>query len=103
MGQAIKIPETVSVFYRRAGNVHVFTSPDLRGLHVGHRDLRCAFDLIAQAVSGLVELKFGVVAGYEPERSFDEFLDRLNQDGVEALSEPALTVKKGQSFTVPRV
>lgn len=75
-------PETVSIIYRKAGTVHVFTSPDLRGLHVGHQNLKRAFEMIPEAVSGVVELTCGIEAEYEPDLSYDEFRSRLDSDEI---------------------
>jgi len=66
MDTALHAPNPVRIFHRRAGCVHIFTSPELRGLHVGHSDLEQAFALIPEAVSGLVELETGVEGTRSP-------------------------------------
>jgi hypothetical protein len=95
MGKHLIVPAMVRIFYRHAGRVHVFTSPDMRGLHVGHSDLRQAFALIPQAVSGLVELETGVEAVYEAEVSFEEFEAQLSNNSSDGLAEPVLKIKVG--------
>ncbi|NYZ16741.1 hypothetical protein HL658_29700 [Azospirillum sp. RWY-5-1] len=96
MGCEIRLPETISVYYRMVGPVHVFTSPELRGLHIGNEDLAEAFRLIPVAVSGLLEIKTGVHAVYEPDVSFAEFEEHLNDLDADALAAPALQMKMGE-------
>jgi hypothetical protein len=81
MNTALHAPNPVRIFHRRAGCLHIFTSPDLRGLHVGHSDLEQAFALIPEAVSGLVELESGIDAIYEPEAPFEQFKLKVLNDG----------------------
>ena len=94
----LPVPSTVRIFHRRAGHVHIFTSPELRGLHVGHSDLEQAFALIPEAVSGLVELETGIDAIYEPEAPFEQFRLKVSDDGELDLASPVLPMKVG---TVP--
>ncbi|MBF0323474.1 MAG: hypothetical protein HQL42_00240 [Alphaproteobacteria bacterium] len=77
----------MSIIYRKAGDVHVFISPDLQGLHVGAKTMRQAFSMIPDAVSGLVELSCGVKADYEPSLSYEEFKTQVRH------LNPILTVK----------
>lgn len=91
-------PEAVRVLYNKAGVSHVFTSPDLPGLHIGHPDLRAAFDVIARAVGGLVAADYGVEAEYTCDLSFDEFRRLIEPKGeVLDLQQflPALTLVRG--------
>ncbi len=76
-------PETVQVLYKRAGQTHVFTSPDLNGLHIGNSDLEAAFKLIVDAISALVEADTGATTAYKFDMSFEEFETsiRPSQDG----------------------
>ena len=93
MDSSIQVPESVRIFHHRAGRVHIFTSRDLRGLHVGHADLGTAFELITEAVSGLVRLNTGVEAFYEPEMTFEEFRAHVEGEGDIDLLAPVMTVK----------
>jgi hypothetical protein len=95
MGTILPVPSTVRIFHRRAGCVHIFTSPELRGLHVGHSDLEQAFALIPEAVSGLVELETGIDATYEPEAPFEQFRLKVSDDGEVDLASPVLLMKVG--------
>lgn len=97
MAQRIDIPETVSVYYRRVGEAHIFTSPDLRGLHVGDSDLRDAFESIVDAVSGLVFLTFGVDTGYAPDITFEKFSRQLIDHESDFQGRPALVIKRESS------
>src|SRR3954463_11644000 len=98
MDTALHAPNPVRIFHRRAGCVHIFTSPELRGLHVGHSDLKQAFTLIPEAVSGLVELETGIDATYEPGAPFEQFRLKVSDDGEVDLASPVLLMKVG---TVP--
>jgi hypothetical protein len=95
MGTILPVPSTVRIFHRRAGHVHIFTSPELRGLHVGHSDLEQAFALIPEAVSGLVELETGIEATYEPEAPYEQFRLKVSDDGELDLASPVLLMKVG--------
>ena len=92
MNPASHVPNPVRIFHRRVGCLHIFTSPDLRGLHVGHSDLEQAFALIPEAVSGLVELETGINATYEPEVPFEHFrLKALDNEELFHCFRPAQT------------
>jgi hypothetical protein len=93
MNTALHAPNPVRIFHRRAGCLHIFTSPELRGLHVGHSDLEQAFALIPEAVSGLVELETGIDAVYEPEAPFEQFRVKVSDDGELDLASPVLLMK----------
>ena len=61
------------VTYRNLEGVHVFTSEDVRGLYVASRDLREAYEEVAEALHELLKFK-GIAASYRPAMSTDEFL-----------------------------
>ncbi len=88
-------PVSVRILYKRAGMSHIFYSPDLPGLHVGDIDLRKAFGLIVEAVSGLVEVKYNKQLDYSTDMSFEQFEQNLRPK-AEVLKltdvKPALTV-----------
>lgn len=99
-------PEIIRVYHRQVGTSHVFTSHDLLGLHVGHPDLRAAYDMIAPATSMLVSAEWEREVEYQPEASFEELETKLNSDDqyelydgqyrvyTGKLMDPVLTVRK---------
>ncbi|MEO5337702.1 MAG: hypothetical protein H7841_12530 [Magnetospirillum sp. WYHS-4] len=78
-------PATVRIFYKQGHHSHIFTSPDLTGLHVGDPSMRKAYDWIGTAVSALVEAMCGVKARYEPDHQFEqvkELVENSRKDNV---------------------
>ena len=73
-------PALVRIFHSRAGQEHVFTSPDIPGLFLGNADIRAAFDLVPDAVESLVLACHGVAVSYKPEMSFEEFQTRIDSN-----------------------
>lgn len=71
-------PKEVRVLYRDLGQVHVFTSPDLPGLHHANVDIRKAYETLPALVAELVELQFKQHEHYRLDRDFDAFQATLN-------------------------
>ncbi len=51
-------PDELDILHRQLGEVHVFTSPDLAGLHHAHVDLLILYDTLPAVVSDLVRLQW---------------------------------------------
>jgi hypothetical protein len=98
MGKLAEAPSAVGIYHRVVGDSHIFTSPDLPGMHVGHPDARAAFAMIAPAVGLLVGATYGVNAEYEPDIKCEDFMMSLNHDlsdevDEESLLEPAFCAR----------
>lgn len=78
MGRSMKAPQAVRIWHKQVGASHIFTSPDLPGLHIGDPELRRAFDMISPAVSLLVEAIYGVEEEYVPDTSFENLEETLH-------------------------
>lgn len=70
-------PKEVQVLYRNLGRVHVFTSPDLPGLHHAHMNLKTAFETLPEVVADLVHLQYKKSHHYSLDRAFEEFQETL--------------------------
>jgi hypothetical protein len=67
---------SIKVGYRFVEGYHIFTSPDVRGLHVASRDPRKAYDSVAEVLQELISRKNGPVVKIAPALTFEEWLDR---------------------------
>ncbi|WP_374634401.1 hypothetical protein [Ferrovibrio sp.] len=70
-------PEALEIEHTNVDGVHVFTSADLPGFHVGHPDLKTAYEMIVPAVEKLVKLNTGEVIRYRAETTLEEFIRML--------------------------
>lgn len=77
-------PSEIIIVYRGVGKTHVFTSPELRGFHIGSASLKTVFDTAPDALSKHVSLLFGSDVHYHLDMSFKEFEASLDS------SEPML-------------
>jgi hypothetical protein len=97
------LPDKVQIAYKRTYRSHVFTSPDLKGLHVGGPDLLKAYQGIAPSVSALVEAMLGVNAEYEVDMTYEKFqqaIANLESGGIvdaERLFDPILNAERRSS------
>ena len=48
---------TIHVVYRRVGGWHVFTSDEVKGLYVAHKDFRTAYEDVAPTIEYLLAEK----------------------------------------------
>jgi hypothetical protein len=93
-------PDKVRIAYKRTYKSHVFTSPDLKGLHVGGPDLLKAYKGIAPSVSALVEAMFGGHAEYDVDMPYEKFkqeIAHLESGGIidaERLFDPILNAER---------
>jgi hypothetical protein len=75
-------PQRVTLIYREVGNTHVFTSPELRGFHIGMCDLNAAFDSAVLALGEHVSLLFNCKAKYHVDGGFVNFESHLKGGDV---------------------
>jgi hypothetical protein len=72
-------PSQVTLVYREVGKTHVFTAIECRGLHVGSKDLKDAFENAIDALGQHVSLLYKSNVEYEAEITFEEFLDHMKR------------------------
>lgn len=70
------MPETtvIRVTYRFIDGLHVYTSDDVYGLYVAHRDARRAYDAVAPSLQKLIRLNEGMDCRVEPALTYSELL-----------------------------
>ena len=67
-------PLKITVLYRPVGGAHVFTSPDIDGLHVAQSNIRPAYDLLLSVVAALLHRRLGGArARYHFAKGFEAF------------------------------
>lgn len=94
MGSLERAPDEVRIFYSKRRESHIFTSPDLPNLLVGHPDLHVAFDMVSQSVSRLVRRVYQSNERYSTDMSFSDFKKKLSDLGENtSLAEPVIRVK----------
>jgi hypothetical protein len=79
MAETVGIPNTVRVYHTMSRASHIFTSPDLPALLVGHSDLHKAFELIPKMVCALVERQFHKREVYIADTSFEELSRKVTR------------------------
>jgi hypothetical protein len=68
------LPLKITVLYRPVGGAHVFTSPDIDGLHVARSELKPAYDLLLSVVAALLHRRLGGTrALYHFAKGFEAF------------------------------
>ena len=73
-------PAKITVLYRNIGTGHVFTSPDLDGLHVVRSELKPAYELLLTLVSALLHRRIGgPKVKYHFAKGFDAFAKAARQ------------------------
>lgn len=87
-------PEQVTLVYRRVGDTHVFTAPELPGLHVGSSSQAKAFEQSIKALGEHVSQLHGCTATYTVEMSFAMFKQCLAGENAVACS--FVTAKKAE-------
>lgn len=65
---------TISVKYRFHDGYHIFTSPDVKGLHIASKDARKAFEDISEVLEELIWRKTKQRATVKPTVPFDEWV-----------------------------
>lgn len=70
----------ISVTYRNLDGVHVFTSPDVKGLYVASADPKEAFECVSEGIETLLRLNDGKDMAVEPAITLAEFLGHLGLD-----------------------
>lgn len=74
-----KLPEHIDLVYRKVGDVHVFASKGIKGMiHVGHDDLKTAYDNVLEALHTHVQKAYGVEARYRSASGFDDLQTKAN-------------------------
>jgi hypothetical protein len=64
----------IRVNYRFIDGYHVYTSDDVYGLYVAHRDPCAAFQAVAPSLEKLIQLNEGISCSVEPALTFSELL-----------------------------
>lgn len=73
-------PSRITVLYRNIGTGHVFTSPDIDGLHVVRSELKPAYELLLTVVSALLHRRLGgPKVKYHFAKGFDAFAKAARQ------------------------
>lgn len=78
-------PKQVEIYYGMTDGIHIFESPDLRGLHISDPDLERAFALVVEGVHALVQSRYGMNVSYTADQKFEDFkrsLDTESDDGI---------------------
>ena len=73
-------PGLVRILYRPSDDSHRFTSPELTGMLVYHKDLKVAFDMLVEVISELVSAETGSTVRYALDTKFEEFEQRVLDD-----------------------
>lgn len=86
---------TISVSYRFREGYHIFTSKDVRGLHVASKDARKAYESVSEVLRELVQREAGVEVEIVQVLSFDEWMgDIRNEDNVDTPNSPTLSDRR---------
>ena len=67
---------TIAVKYRFIDGYHVFTSEDVKGLHVASKDAKKAFDSVSEVLEELIWRKTKQRGVVEPAMPFEQWLKR---------------------------
>lgn len=70
---------TVDVDYSYRDGFHIFTSADIKGLYVAHRDAEAAFNGVAKAIALLLRLNEAIECKVEPSASLEDFIKMAKQ------------------------
>ncbi len=75
-----KPPSIVNVFYTKAsGDYHQFTSSELPGLLIYHKDLKVAFKMLGDAITHMVTAQIGQEVCYELDTDYDDFERKVKE------------------------
>ena len=64
----------IRVTYRFIDGHHVYTSDDVYGLYVAHKDPQKAYEAIAPSLEKLIKLNEGIVCRVEPALTYSEMV-----------------------------
>jgi len=68
----------IRVTYRLIDGTHIYTSDDVYGLYVAHRDPRRAYEMVAPSIEKLIRLNEKVECTVEPALTYAELVRHLH-------------------------
>lgn len=82
-------PTAISVNYRFIEGYHIYTSTDVYGLYVAHRDAKVAYEAVGPSLEKLILLNEGMACRVEPMQTFSEMLRARRHPGDPIIREGA--------------
>jgi len=86
--------------YRTIGDYHIFTSSDVKGLYVAHRDPKKAYENVAIVMKALVEHKTGAECVIEAVAPYSEFLRHIEREHRAPTARTSHPVLEDKTFVV---
>lgn len=86
-----RLPGQVRIYYAHDDKLHVLTTPEFSYVMHADKNLKRAFETLAQTVNALVYANEGELATYAPRDSFEDFSRAVH--GGPSLMQPVATLE----------